>query len=155
AFRRAPSPCQRNDLGLDFLRLWEGGVDYRASGRHPLADRDIKIFDRDRVEVLEYALKRPLRKFVAFLAERLLYNCPPEIEILGALLGADKAADAGTGLACDDKPLPGRRGRLRLRSDDLDLVPVAELSTQGNHAAVYLRTDASVADLRVNRISEI
>src|ERR1700740_3367396 len=106
AFCRAPRPCQRNALGLDFLGLREAGVDDGASGGEPLTNRDIKILYSRAVEMLEHALERSLRKLLAFLAERLLHDCPPKIEILGALLGADKTADAGTSLAGDDKPFP-------------------------------------------------
>src|SRR5262249_11833011 len=155
AFGRTPRPRQRNDLGLDFLGVREGRVDDRASGGEPLANRHVKILDGDSVEVLEHGLERPLGKLLALLAERLLHDCPPKIEILGALLGSDKSANAGARLAGDDKPFPSRRGRLRLRRDDLNLVAVAQLGAQRNHPAVYFRSNAPVADLRVNRIGEI
>src|SRR6516162_6148636 len=114
AFRRAPGLCQGHDLRLDFLRLREGGVDDRTSGSEPLADGDIKILDGRAIEVLEHRPERPFRKLLAFLAESLLHDRPPEIEILGALLGADEAANTGARLARDDKPFPSRRGCLRL-----------------------------------------
>src|SRR6516162_8815210 len=131
AFDGSPRPRQRYDLRLGFLGLRKSGIDYGSPGGEPLADRNVKILDASAVEVLEDALERPLGKLLAFLTERLLHDGPPEIEILGALLGADKTADAGA----------------RLAGDDLDLVAVAELGAQRNHPAVYLRSDAPVADL--------
>src|SRR5207245_7254487 len=125
-------PRQRDDLALGFLGLRERGVSDRAPGNQTLADRDIEILDRGAVEIFEHRLERPLRELLALLAERLLHDRPPEIEILGALLGTDKAADAGPRLAGDDKPLPGRRRRLRLRGDDLDLIAVVQLGAQRN-----------------------
>src|SRR5206468_2355062 len=154
-FHLTPSPSQRDNLALGFLRLREGGVGYRAPGDETLADGDIEILDAGAVEVLEYRLERPLRELLALLAERLLHDRPPEIEVLRALLGTDETANAGASLAGDDKPLPGRRGRLRLRGDDLDLIAVVQLATQRHHAAVDLRADASVADLGMHRIGEI
>src|SRR5712691_11200151 len=47
------------------------------------------------------------------------------------------------------------RGRLRLRSDDFDLVAVVQLGAQRDHPAVDLRADAAVADLGVYRIGEV
>ena len=104
---------------------------------------------------LEHRFERPLGELLALLAERLLHDRAAEIEILGALLGADEAADAGARLAGDDKALPGRRRRLRLRGDDLDLVAVLQLGAQRHQPAVDLGADAGVADLRVHRVGEI
>src|SRR6516165_3050300 len=104
----APSPVQRDDLGLGFVLLREGGVDNRAAGGVPLSDRDIEILDRRAIERLEYRFEGSLRKLLALLAERLLQNGAPEIEVLRALLRADEAANAGARFAGDDKPLPRR-----------------------------------------------
>src|SRR5215469_7266940 len=111
----APSPVQRDDLGLGFVLLREGGVDNRAAGGEPLSDRDIEILDRRGIKASEDRLERTLGELSAFLAERLLQNGAPEIEVLRALLSADEAANAGARLSRDDKPLPCRRRRLRLR----------------------------------------
>src|SRR5271166_4933924 len=81
AFRSASCTCQRYDLRLGFLGMWEGGVNDCASGSQPLANRDIKILDGRAVKILQHGLERPLRELLALLAERLLYDCPPEIEI--------------------------------------------------------------------------
>ena len=92
---------------------------------------------------------------VALLVEGLVEQRLAELDVLLALAHADEAADRGLGLAGDDEALPGRRRRLRLRGDDLDLVAVGELRAQRQHAAVDLGADAGVADLAVHRIGEV
>src|SRR5712691_10634114 len=146
---------QRDHLVLGLGRQREGGVGHFAPGGEPFADGDVKILDRGAMEAGEYGFERPLRKPLALLAERLLHDGAAEIEILGALLGADEAADAGARLAGDDKALPGRRRGLRLRGDDLDLVAIRELGAQRQQPAIDPGADAGIADLRVDRIGEI
>ena len=107
------------------------------------------------MEPAEHGFERPLRKPLALLAERLLHDGAAEIEILGALLGADEAADAGARLAGDDKALPGRRRGLRLRGDDVDLIAVLQPGAQRQQAAVDLGADAGIADLGMDGIGEI
>src|SRR6185369_10866083 len=115
----------------------------------------IEVLDRRAVELRQYRFERPLGKIVTVLAERLLQNGAAEIEILRALLRADEAADAGPRLAGDDKALPGRRRRLRLRGDDVDLIAVLQPGAQRQQAAVYLGADAGIADLGMDGIGEI
>src|SRR5258708_30589065 len=89
------------------------------------------------------------------MAERLLQDGLAEIEILLALLRADEAADAGACLAGDDEALPGRRRRLRLRGDDVDLIAVGQRRAQRREPAVDLGADAGVADRRMDGICEV
>jgi hypothetical protein len=152
----APRARQRHHLVLvGIRRLREGGVDDLAPGQDAFADRDIEILGRGAVELLQHRLERLLGEILALLAERLLHDGLAEIEVLGALLGADVAADAGARLAGDDKTLPGWRRRLRLRGDDLDLVAVDQLGAQRQQPPVDLGADAGVADLRMDGIGEI
>src|SRR5207248_2315177 len=155
AFGPAARSIQRDDLGLGLVLLRECRVDDGAPGRKPLPHRYIKILDGCAVESLQHRLERPFRKFLTFLAERLLHDGAPEIEVLRALLRADKAADTGARLAGDDKPLPGRRGRLRLRGDDFDLVAILQLRAQRDQPAVDLDADTGVADLGMHRIGKV
>jgi hypothetical protein len=60
------------------------------------------------MELAKHRFERPLGKRLALLAKRLLHDRAAEIEILGALLGADEAADPGARLAGDDEAFPGR-----------------------------------------------
>jgi hypothetical protein len=120
-----------------------------------LRDRDVEILDAGAVEALQHRFERPLGELLALLAERLLHDGAAEVEVLGALLGAHEAANAGARLAGDDEALPGGRRLLRPRGDDLDLIAVAQLRAQGGQPAVDLGADAGVADLRVHRIGEI
>src|SRR5260370_29624116 len=89
---------QRDDLVSVLRRLREGGVGHLAAGGHPLADRDVEILDRVAIEAAENRLERPLGEILALLAKRLLHDGTAEIEILGALLGADETTDAGARL---------------------------------------------------------
>ena len=79
------------------------------------------------MKIFSTLIERLFGEIVALLAEGLLQDRLAEIEILLALLGADEAADARARLAGDDETLPGRRRRLRLRGDDLDLIAIGEL----------------------------
>src|SRR5215469_3546806 len=107
-FRPPPRPVQRDDLRLGLLGLREGGVDDGAPGHQPLADRDVKILDGRAIEGPQHRFERPLREFLPLLAEPLLHDRAPEIEVLRTLLGADEAAYPSARLAGDDKPFPGR-----------------------------------------------
>src|SRR5690348_11861374 len=89
------------------------------------------------------------------MAERLLQDDLAEIEILLALLRAHEAADARARLAGDDEALPGRRRRLRLGRNDVDLVAIGEWRAQRREAAVDLGADAGVADHGMDGIGEV
>src|SRR5258708_9595827 len=89
------------------------------------------------------------------MAERLLQDGLAEIEVLMALLRADEEADAGACLAGDDEALPGRRRRLRLRGDDVDLIAIGQRRAQRREPAVDLGADAGVADRRMDGIREV
>ena len=152
----AARPRQRHDLVLGVGGdLREGGVDDLAAGADPLPDRDIKVFDARAVEDFQHRFERALGKLLAVLAIGLLQDSAAEIEVLGALLGADKAPDARPSLAGDDKTLPIRRRGLRLGRNDLDLVSIGQLAPQRQQAPVDLGADAAVADLRVDRIGKV
>ena len=152
---RRRAAIDRDDLVLVLGRLRKGGVGDLAAGRQPLADRDVQILYRGAVELRQDRFKRPFGEIVALLPERLLHDGAAEIEILRALLRADKAADAGARLAGDDKAFPGRRRGLRLRRDDLDLIAVLQLRAQRQQPAVDLGADAGIADLGMYGIGEI
>src|SRR5215510_11817319 len=87
--------------------------------------------------------------------EGLVQKRTTELQVLLALARAYEAADRGLGLAGDDEALPGRRRRLRLGCDDLDLVAVGELGPERQHAAVDLGADSGIADLAVNGVGEV
>ena len=165
--RRPRPPCRlvarprdRHDVGAAALaRLLEARIDRRqhlARADQARADGGDKIVGARLLEVGAHAVealvgdRRSPPRGRSCRSERLA-----ELDVLLALAGADEAADRGLGLAGDDEALPGRRRRLRLRGDDLDLVAVGELRAQRQHAAVDLGADAGVADLAVDGIGEV
>src|SRR3954469_7727638 len=150
-----PRPVEWDDFVLVLGRQWKGGVGNLSTGRQPLTDCDVQILDGSAIELRQNRFERPFGKVMALLPERLLHDRTAEIEVLGALLRPDKAADAGARLAGDDKPLPGRRRGLRLRGDDLNLIAVLQLRAQRQQAAVDLGADAGIADLGMHCIGEI
>ncbi len=126
-----------------------------ALGQQPLADGGVDILRILGVEFLQHAVECLVCEVVMILLEGLQQDGAAEFDILRALLGADEAADAGARFAGDDKPLPGRRRRLRPRSHDLHLVAVMQLGAQRHMAAIDLGADAGVSDLGVHGIGEI
>src|SRR5215831_20435708 len=155
AFGPTPRSVYRDDLGLGLVELRKCGIDDGAPRCDPLTDRHIEILDGRAVECFQDPFEEPLRKLLTLLTERLLHDGAAEIEVLGALLRADEAADTGARLAGDDEPLPGRRGRLSLRGDDIDLIAVLQLGAQRHQPAVDLGADAGVADLGMHRVSKV
>ncbi len=69
--------------------------------------------------------------------------------------GAHEAANAGPGLAGDDKGFPGGRGGLGLRGDDFDLITIAQLRPQRHQPSIDARGRATIADIRMHSIGEI
>ncbi len=68
---------------------------------------------------------------------------------------ADEAAHPGAGLAGGDEAQPRRLGVLRLGGEDFDLVAIFEDRAQRDDAAVDLGADGLVAEVGVDRISEV
>src|SRR5205814_4534190 len=112
-----------------------------ATSMHTLADGDVEVLDRLRLEGLEHRRERLFRELLALLPEGFLHDRLAEIEVLLALLRADEAADGRSGLARDHEALPGRRRRLRLGGHDVDLIAVLQRSAQRHQPAIDLGTD--------------
>ena len=94
-------------------------------------------------------------KALAGALEGALEDLAAEARILPPHRGARGAADRGARLAGDDERFPGRRRRLAVGADDLDLVAVLQFGQERRHAAVDLAADRRVADIGVDRIGEV
>src|SRR5206468_658153 len=78
-----------------------------------------------------------------------------EIAAARLLLGADRMADLGAGLARDDEVEPVLARQLARVGEDLDRVAVDELVAQRHELAVDLRARARIADLAMDRVGEV
>ena len=87
--------------------------------------------------------------------ERPFEDLAAEPGILAAGGSLRGPPDGGAGLAGDYEGFPGRRRRLTVGPHDLHLVAVLQLVEKGRHAAVDLRADGRVADIRMDGIGEI
>ena len=153
----SPRPGQRHDLVVVGLIAGsrEDGFHHFAAGVMAGTDVGAQVVDFGVVEYLQDLAKCFVGNFVAFRHKGPVQHGAAQFHVFVALLQADEPAHPGPGLAGDHEPLPRRRRRLRLRGDDFDLVAVAKLAAERHHAAVDLRSNAVVADFRMDRVGEV
>ena len=158
-FWPAPSGCPAplpSAAGAPLLLVV--GIDgpHHVAGEHlAAADRRQHVLDGDARQAGQGAFQLLVGEGPAGALEGALQDLVAEAGILPAHGGAGGAADRGARLAGDDEGFPGRRRRLALGADDLDLVAVLQLGQQRRHAAVDLAAHRRVADIGVHRIGEV
>ncbi len=146
--------------GLAGLQAAQDLVDHHLDRRLAQPQRDVELVGLPEAHLLDdlqeqrragHPLARQAR-FAQALLERLAAL------VLGVLapLAAEELADLRARLGGLDEVQPVARRRARgLRGEDLDEVPRLERVGERHDAAVDLRADAAVADVRVDVVGEV
>src|SRR5215831_15259222 len=85
----------------------------------------------------------------------LLEHLPAKLDCLFAFLLRQPMTNLVSGAGSLDEGEPIAAWLVAGLRNNFDDVTIAKLRAEGCHAAVYLRADATVADLRMNGVSEV